>query len=222
MYVYGGNHNGRYLNDLQVIYIHRYNGIYISESCWSVGLLCLHQYKVQLNLFLMLSVFLINYVGFRSEIMDLVQSWGQNRGWNIRRGSYYIIYSLCGSYAGQWWTCFLYKMLCSTFKMKWINIICWSVQVPWGNKLLSVAGHTKDPSETIQGFYNIIILNDTKLINYFLLWMFYLKLLRILYDFRSCIGWKGVVLISSWHYIHSHIWLTLTLEEWEHLDFWLL
>ena len=33
-----------------------------------------------------------------------------------------------------------------------------SLQIPWGNKLLSIAGHTKDPSESIQGMIIIKII----------------------------------------------------------------
>lgn len=30
------------------------------------------------------------------------------------------------------------------------------IKVPWGSKILSIAGHTKDPSETVTGCINII------------------------------------------------------------------
>lgn len=55
---------------------------------------------------------------------------------------------------GSFCLCFIYLFIFSFFSecsYWYFSIISLLLQIPWDNKLLSIAGHTKDPSETIQG-----------------------------------------------------------------------
>lgn len=173
LYIYGGNHNGRYLNDLHVSIHLSIPWSYSVWLCYNIS--CEVDWNHQLIYgVLMERIFVIGLSGWLSYVFGYLDLYGNKYRFWIWEGGlgqrlklrlemsplqlqslalailWFVLniklHNLSRVQPACSWLLVLILEFCGIW---WWNFF--QLQIPWGNKLLSVAGHSKDPSESIQG-----------------------------------------------------------------------